>query len=64
MRKTQGMFIRECGEENADKNAAFNIGYLVLGYISKAGVTVNTLKTSPSVERNSMMGRSSKEAVL
>jgi len=56
MRKTQGLFTcKNCGEENADRNAAFNIAYRALGYISKVGVTVNTLKTFPSVDRNAMM---------
>jgi transposase len=27
----------KCGEENADRNAAFNIAYRALGYISKVG---------------------------
>jgi transposase len=55
-RKTQGLFIcKECGEENADRNAAFNIAYRALGYISKVEVTVNTLKTFPSIDRNAMM---------
>jgi transposase len=47
MRKTQGLFVCKCGEENADRNAAFNIAYRALGYISKVGVTVNTLRTFP-----------------
>ena len=33
-----------CGEENADRNAAFNIAYWPLGYIYKVGVTVNLPK--------------------
>jgi len=46
-RKIQGLFTcAKCGEENADRNAAFNIAYRPLGYISKVGVTVN---------RNAMM---------
>jgi IS605 OrfB family transposase len=36
-------------------DAAFNIAYRALGYISKVGVTVNTLKTFASVDRNAMM---------
>ena len=42
--KIQGLFTCAkcgCGEENADRNAAFNIAYRALGYISKVGVTVN-----------------------
>jgi transposase len=42
MRKTQGLFIcKKCGEENADRNASFNITYRALGYISKVWITVN-----------------------
>jgi len=55
-RLTQGLFLcNKCGEENADRNAAFNIGYRALGYTSKAGVTVNSPITLPSVVRNTMM---------
>ncbi len=55
MRKIQGLFTcKTCGEENADRNAAFNIAYRALGYISKVGVIVNTPKTFPSVDRNAM----------
>ncbi|MGA9154480.1 MAG: hypothetical protein WBZ36_28175 [Candidatus Nitrosopolaris sp.] len=42
--------MTKCDEENADRNAAFNIAYRALGYISKVGVTVNTPKL-----RNVMM---------
>jgi putative transposase len=62
MRKTQGLFIcKKCGEENADRNAAFNIAYRALGYISKVGVTVNTLKTFPSIDRNAMMRKEARK---
>jgi hypothetical protein len=59
-RKIQGLFTcAKCGEENADRNAAFNIAYRALGYISKVGVTVNMpklkLRTVASVDRNAMM---------
>ena len=59
-RKIQGLFTcTKCGEENADRNAAFNIAYRALGYISKVGVTVNMpnlkLRTFASVDRNAMM---------
>ena len=59
-RKIQGLFTcAKCGEENADRNAAFNIAYRALGYISKVGVTVNMpklkLRTFASVDRNAMM---------
>jgi putative transposase len=50
LRKIQGLFNCDmCGEENADRNAAFNIAYWGLGYISKLGVTVNLPKTFPSI---------------
>ena len=40
--RRKGLFVcKTCGEENADRNAAFNIAYWALGYISKVGVTVN-----------------------
>jgi putative transposase len=62
VRKTQGLFIcKKCGEENADRNAAFNIAYRALGYISKVGVTVNALKTFPSVDRNAMMRKEARK---
>jgi hypothetical protein len=45
--------------KSADRNAAFNIAYRALGYISKVGVTVNMpklkLRTFASVDRNGMM---------
>ena len=45
VRKIQGLFTcAKCGEENADRNAPFNIAYRALGYISKVGVTVNMPK--------------------
>jgi putative transposase len=50
VRKIHGLFTcAKCGEENADRNAAFNIAYRALGYISKVGVTF------ASVDRNAMM---------
>ena len=59
-RKIQGLFTGlKCGEENADRNAAFNIAYRTLGYISKVGVTMNMpklkLRTFASVDRNAIM---------
>jgi transposase len=60
-RKVQGLFTcTKCGEENADRNAAFNIAYRALGYISKVAITVNIptrlkLRTFASVDRNTMM---------
>jgi transposase len=58
IRKIQGLFTcAKCGEENVDRNAAFNIAYRALGYISKVGVTVNmsNTRTLASVDRNAMM---------
>jgi hypothetical protein len=60
VRKIQGLFTcAKCGEENADRNVAFNIPYWALGYISKVGVTVNMPKlelgTFASVDRSAMM---------
>jgi transposase len=57
-RRTQGLFTcNSCGEENADRNAAFNIAYRALGYISKVGVTVNIPITLASTDRSTMMTR-------
>jgi transposase len=49
------VFLLVLSPYDADRNAAFNIAYRALGYISKVGVTVNTLKTFPSIDRNAMM---------
>ena len=60
IRKIQGLFTcTKCGEENADRNAAFNIAYRALEYISKVGVTVNVpnTRTLASVDRKAMMTR-------
>jgi len=57
-RKIQGLFTcAKCGEENADRNTAFNIAYQALGYISKVGVAVDmpNTRTLASVDRNAMM---------
>jgi putative transposase len=55
-RKTQGLFeCKECGEENADRNAAFNIAKRGLGQCSKLGVVVNLPITPARIERNPMM---------
>jgi putative transposase len=63
-RKIQGLFScinPNCNikEDNADRNAAFNIAYRALGYISKVGVTVNIpkLRTLCSIDRNTMITR-------
>jgi len=56
--KIQGLFTcTKWTEDNADRNAAFNIAYRALGYISKVGVTVNmpNTRTFASVDRNAMM---------
>ncbi len=61
-RRTQGLFIcKTCGEENADRNAAFNIAYRALGYISKVGVTVNIPITLASTDRSTMMTRETRK---
>ncbi|HXX99143.1 MAG TPA: hypothetical protein VEL11_18795 [Candidatus Bathyarchaeia archaeon] len=41
--------------KKAHRNAVSNIAYRALGYISKVGITANTLDTFPSVDRNAMM---------
>ena len=60
--KIQGLFT--CAKRD-EENAAFNIVYRALGYISKVGVTVNMpklkLRTFASVDRNAMM---TKEAIF
>jgi putative transposase len=61
-RKGTGLFwCDKCGEENADRNAAFNIAYRGLGYSSNLGVTVNRPRTFPDVERNGMMRKETRE---
>jgi putative transposase len=61
-RRTQGLFMcKTCGEENADRNAAFNIAYRALGYISKVGVTVNIPITLASTDRSTMMTRETRK---
>jgi hypothetical protein len=56
-RKTTGRFVCDhCGEENADRNAAFNIAKRGLGHISKLGVVVVNLPRTPArIEMNPMM---------
>ncbi|MGA9152113.1 MAG: transposase [Candidatus Nitrosopolaris sp.] len=61
-RSTQGLFMcKTCGEENADRNAAFNIAYRALGYISKVGVIVNMPVTLASTDRSTMMTRETRK---
>lgn len=60
IRNVQGLFsCNKCGEENADRNAAFNIAQRTLGYISRVGVTVHlpNIRTLGSVDRNTMITR-------
>jgi len=54
-RRTQRLFVCKTCEEDADRNAAFNIAYRALGYISKVGVTVNIPITLVSTDRITMM---------
>ena len=61
-RRTQGLVVcKTCGEDNADRNAAFNIAYRALGYISKVGVTVNIPITLASTDRSTMMTRETRK---
>jgi putative transposase len=56
-RKTQGLFVCDhcCSEDNADRNAAFNIAKRGLVYTSKLGVVVNLPRTPARIDRNPMM---------
>ena len=55
-RKIQGLFqCQTCGEDNADRNAAYNIAKRGLGQASNLGVTVDMPRTFPSVDGNTMM---------
>ena len=55
---------KTCGEENADRNASFNIAYWALGYISKVVVTVNIHITLASTDRSTMMTRETRKRLL
>jgi putative transposase len=56
VRKTQGLFqCSKCGEDNADRNAAFNIGHRGLGHASNLGITVSISRTFHSIDVNAMM---------
>jgi transposase len=63
--RRKGLFVcKTCGEENADRNAAFNIAYRALGYISKVGVTANIPITLASTDRSTMMTRETRKRLL
>ena len=49
------------GEENADRNASFNIAYRALGYIPKVGVSVNIPITLASTDGSTMMTRETRK---
>jgi putative transposase len=63
-RKTQGLFVCDhCGEENADRNAAFNIAKRGLGQCLSPGVVVNLPRTNARIDRNPMMTMEATEHV-
>jgi transposase len=56
IRKIQGLFqCQTCGEDNADRNAAFNIAKRRLGQASNLGAKVNMPRTFPSTDMNTLM---------
>ena len=56
IREDKGLFqCQSCGEDNADRNADYNIEKRGLGQASNQGSTVDMPRTFPSVDRNTMM---------
>src|SRR5215831_2293962 len=56
LQKIQGLFrCSKCGENNADRNAAFNTGHRGLGHASNLGITVSMSRTFPSIDSNEII---------
>jgi transposase len=55
--KIQGLFqCSKRGEDNADRDAAFNIGHRGLGHASNLGITVSISRTFPDIKCNDEKG--------
>ena len=58
------MFVcKICGEDDADRNASFNIAYRAFGYISKVGVTENIPVTLASTDMSTTMTKETRKMV-